>query len=239
MAAAAILLFAMGQYRHSVQSATKQDTVLVATGEIPKGTTGDAIAAQRRFKSTPIIATQVSAGALSDAAFVQGKVAVSDILPGQQLTAADFSAPTGVLGQLAPDQRAMSVAIDEEHGDTDVVQAGDHVDIYGEFTVNGAPEVGLLFPDVLVLKPAGATAGSTTAGSTGASGATTGTSLVLALSTSQVPALAYAVDNGKLWLALRPANGTAPALGSTTLSAVLSLSSASSALSTSTTGKHP
>ncbi len=228
VAAAAILVFAMGQYRHNVQTITKQSTVLISTGEIQTGTLGAAVAAKGLFKTSPILATQVSAGAITDAGYLQGKVAASNILPGQQLTTADFITPPGVLGQLYPEQRAVSVAIDEAHGDTDVVHAGDRVDVYGEFTVGTRPVVTLMVADALVLKPAGG-ASATAAGTTGA-GTATGSSLVLAVTTTAAPAVAFAADNGKIWIVLRPlrAAPTDPAV--TTLSSIMNMSATANAI---------
>ena len=45
--AAGILIFAMARYRHSVNAEGKQQTVLVASGVIQKGTSGDAIASEQ------------------------------------------------------------------------------------------------------------------------------------------------------------------------------------------------
>jgi Flp pilus assembly protein CpaB len=196
--AAGILMFALGRYRTSLQATTKQATVLVATGEIQKGTSGDTIAAEKLYKSTPIVSTQLAVGAIGNASAIAGQTAVADILPGQQLTAADFAAATGVPGVLTPNQRAISVSIDEPHGDTDVVRAGDHVDIYTTFTVHDKPSMLLLAPNVLVLKPASAT--PAVIGGT----PVTGGSLILAVNSRQVPQVAFASDNGKLFLSLRP-----------------------------------
>ena len=164
LAATVILVFALGSYRKSVNTTVKQDTVLVATSLIPKGSSGDVIAAQQRFKATPVLAAQVSAGALSDSSFVRGKVAVSDILPGQQLTAADFTATavSGFVAKLAPSQRAISISVDPSHGLGGVVQAGDHVDVYGSYSnspTDQRPLIALVAADALVLAVPGAAAG--------------------------------------------------------------------------------
>ena len=52
--AAAILIFAMARYRHSVNAEGNPETVFVASGEIQKGTSGDAIASGQLFKPTSI-----------------------------------------------------------------------------------------------------------------------------------------------------------------------------------------
>jgi Flp pilus assembly protein CpaB len=229
--AAGLLVFALGQYKQKNQTATVQATVLVATGEIHKGSTGVAIVAANLFKSTPVVATQVVPGALSDSSALKGSVAQADILPGQQLTAADFTTVVGVAGQLGPDQRAVSVSIDEAHGDTDVLAAGDSVDVYAALVSKGIPFLSLLIPDALVIKPAGAAAAP--ASGTTAPAAPAGGSLVLAVSAAQAPMLAYAADNGKVWIVLRPANATNPVPGITTLSSILRTATST------TTGTHP
>src|SRR5438045_249187 len=80
--AGAILLFAITSYRHGVSAANKQSTVFVAKRLIQKGTSGDAIASGQMFTATRIAQKEVSAGAISDSATLQGKVAAKDILPG-------------------------------------------------------------------------------------------------------------------------------------------------------------
>jgi pilus assembly protein CpaB len=220
-AAAIILVVAVGQYKQSATPATVQDTVLVATHVIQKGTSGDVIASEQLFKSTPVIAKNVAPGALTNAAALQGSYAVNTILPGQQLTASNFASQAGVLSQLAPDQRALTLTLDTQHGNIGVIEPGDHVDVYGSFNCAGYGELGtggkavtcsgagsssipivrLLIANALVLKaPSAAT---TIGGSNGTSGGVT-----LAVSQTQTADLAFAADWGKVWLSLRPANAT-------------------------------
>lgn len=216
VAAAAILVFALGRYRTGLRTVTKQATVLVATGNIPKGTSGNAIAARGLYKPLPIVSTQLAAGAISDASLLQGKILSTTVLPGQQLTLADFTAVTGLTGVLAPNQRAISVAVDEAHGDTDVLQSGDRVDIYAQLA-NGqkATTMILLVPDALVIKP-----GSSVPASVGGV-SISGASLVLAVTAQQAPQVAFASANGSLYLSLRPANATPTPPSATTLNSIL------------------
>jgi Flp pilus assembly protein CpaB len=219
-AAAVVLLIALSQYKQSVSLANRQETVLVATGSIQKGTSGDLIAQQQLYKPTPVLVKTLAVGALTNAAALQGQVAVQNILPGQQLTAADFAASTsGVVGQLSPGQRALSIALDSEHGLVGELQAGDHVDVYGDFSASGNSGSGsgavvkLLIPNALVLKTP--TTGSGVSGS-GGSGA-----VVLAVNDTQVGPLAFAAENGKVWLALRPGAASTPHVGLTTFNSVV------------------
>jgi len=230
LAAGAVLVFAVGRYKQAAQATVQPDTVLVATGQIQKGMTGTEISAEKLYKLAPVTPTQVSPGALTDAGVLPGKVAAIAILPGQQLTATDFTVQTGVSGELAPNERAISISIDEAHGDTDVVQAGDRVDVYGSLTVDGKPVIGLLVPGALVLKPAVASATGSGAAATGssASASPSGGDVVLVVTNNEVPLIEYAVDNAKLWLILRPSNATNPRPGLTGLASIVAANQISS-----------
>jgi Flp pilus assembly protein CpaB len=133
---------------------------------------------------------------------LRGLVAAHDIYPGQQLTVADFVAvAAGSLQMnLAADQRAIAVPIDGGRGLIGQIGPGDHVDVYVGFNQQGTggaqPVLKLLMENILVLR---------TADTGGPAG-----SIVLRGSGKQTAALAFASDNGKLWLVLRPASGAKP-----------------------------
>jgi Flp pilus assembly protein CpaB len=172
--------------------------VLVSTARIQNGASADAIATQHLYKVEPVLASQVSAGAIVNAGSIVGKVAADTILPGEQLTAADFTtAPTavGVSAVLAPTERAVAVTLDSAHAVADVLEAGDQVDVYGSFD----SVVSLLVPDALVLKPP--------ATASGGSGGT----VLLETSMQLTPRIMWMFDNGKVWLELRGVNATNPA----------------------------
>ena|SRR5436305_5430782 len=204
--AAGILIFAMARYRNSVNSEANQQTVLVASGLIQKGTSGDAIASEQLFRPSSVATKQVSTGAVADTVQLHGKVAAQDIYPGQQLTASDFTASGGITGQLAPSQRAVTVPVDSAHGMVGQIHSGDHVDVYAGFLLEpeqggrNHPVLRLLMSNVQVLKAA-SEAGGGLAGGGGQK-----TDVTLNATDVQAGPLAFAADNGKLWLVLRPAN---------------------------------
>jgi Flp pilus assembly protein CpaB len=239
--AAGILMFALGQYKTGLKTPTLQATALVATAQITTGTSGDVVASRGLYKSTPIVASQLAPGAISDASMLTGKVASVNILPGQQLTVADFSGVTGVSGLLTPGQRAVAISITESPGATDVLQPGDRVDVY-ETAKPGAPIV-LMGQNIQVIKQSGATVSAGTPGSasaapasnsagssssggsassstTGSSSSTggaaspstvSGGSLVLAVTDKQASDFVWAAESATLYLTLRPPNATGSA----------------------------
>jgi Flp pilus assembly protein CpaB len=212
--AAGILVFAMQRYRHHVVAENNPETVFVATGVIQKGTSGDSIAAQQLFKPSSVAGKQVASGAIADASVLRGKVATADIYPGQQLTASEFTSSTGLPAQLGPTQRAMTISVDPSHGMVGQIHDGDHVDVWANLeggSGRGVPFVHLLIANAPVLKAAS---------SGGGVGLSTGnqqnqlSNVTLKVSDTQAGALAYAADNGKVWLVLRPANATSSASAS-------------------------
>jgi pilus assembly protein CpaB len=246
--AAGILMYALSGYKHGTAAAPAQATVLVAAGEIQKGTSGDLIASEKLYKSTPIIASQLAPGAISNSSALAGTVAGADILPGQQLTSAEFTATVGVAGVtalLSPNERALSVPVDEVQGDLDVLQPGDRVDLYASLLNANVLTISLLDPDVLVIKTPSSVpldtatpASTTTTTSTAAASTSAAGAMVFAVNSSVVENIELTADAGKVWVALRPANADAPAAGNiTTIRSVLAQAAAArnSGTTTSTT----
>jgi Flp pilus assembly protein CpaB len=211
VAGISILVYLNG-YRNSVNAEGAPVTVLVAKGTIPKGTPGAAIAASGLFAATTIRQSQLRDGAYSDPGILRGKVASHDIYAQQQLTAADFtSGATSVASTLTKTERVVSIPLDSAHGVTSQLEAGDHVDVFAGFNVipvgpagtplgsgQARPMLRLVMQDVPVVAVAKSTGGSTNGGSANVS---------VRVNDRQAAELAFASDNGKLWLALRPASG--------------------------------
>lgn len=193
-----VLLAYLYSYRNSVNSSAAPATVLVAKNLIQKGTPGDIIGTSDQFQVASVPQGQLQTGALTDPAALTGRVAATDIYPGQQLTDLAFAyAPAGTLQtKIAGADRAITVSIDAEHGMIGEIATGDHIDIYVGLNRLGPggtqPIIKLLMEDVTVLR----------APLPGASGLYT-----LRANTRQAAVLAYASDNGILWFVLRPASG--------------------------------
>jgi Flp pilus assembly protein CpaB len=205
--AAGILAFALNRYRRSIETQAKGATVLVANRLIEKGTAGAAIGVGQFVSTTKILDKQVAQGALANTAALHGQVANTDIYPGQQLTAADFT-PGGLFySKLPPNLRAVAVPVNTAQGLIGNVQTGDRVDVYVSFKREGRNPayVRLVAPNVVVLDAA-----QKSSGGLGTSTANTSASDVLEVSAHQAAELAFGSDFGKIWLVLRPADGTSP-----------------------------
>ena len=213
--AAGVLVFALGRFKTNVtqqqqQQVVPQTSVLVATGEITKGMTGTEIAQKKLYKVEPVSTSAVTLGAITDAGELSAQSAVSDILPGQQLTTTDFSELASVSLVLNKGERAVEIAVSGAPGAVDITNPNSRVDIYGDAsssTVGGVSEAAagtaapagyqLVQQNVRVLKPA--TAAPVTIGNQSVAGST----LVLIVARSHVEQLLNDQQNG-IYLVLRP-----------------------------------
>jgi pilus assembly protein CpaB len=192
-----VLVVYLHNYRNSVNSAVATGPVLVAKNLIPKGTSGDTIAATSQYQVSQLPKSEFKNGAITDPGILTGRVALTDIYPRQQLTAAEFSLPgVDTLGQhITGQERAISVSLDAVHGLAGQIASGDHIDVYvglPDISRSGGGLIKLLIADMTVLRaPLSASSGVFT----------------LKATTKQAAVLAWAQDNGKLWFVLRPPSG--------------------------------
>lgn len=210
LAAVAVLVYVQ-HYRSSVKAGGEPATVLVASSLITKGTPGTAVAAKHQFTTASIRENQLRDGAISDPSSLTGRVAADDIYPGQQLTAFDFvNTPDTVASRLVGDQRAITLPLDSAHGLIGNVRTGDRVDVYVGFNVTpvdtaGRPTGGQGQPVLrLVVQNAPVLAIEAKKSSTLSSSASQQNRVTLRVNPTQAGALAFAADNGKVWLVLRP-----------------------------------
>ena len=210
--AAGLVLVYVGRYRNSVSSVGQPVTVLVARGKIPKGSSGDVIAAKSLYTTTTLRQSQVLEGAFSDPASLRGEVAAVDIAAGSQLKATDFApVSTNPAGTLTGTQRIVSIPFSGANGLSGELQAGDHVDVYVGFNVvpvsptgvavaggQSRPVVRRILSDVTVVGQGGKTSGVLASGD--------GT-ISFRVTDDQAAELQFAAQNGTLWLALRPSIG--------------------------------
>jgi Flp pilus assembly protein CpaB len=193
------LLAYLTSYKDSVNSTAAPVSVLVAQKLIQQGTTGDVLRTNAGYyKPTDIAKSNVEDGAIVNPATLSGQVALTDISPGQQLTASDFGpATSSVSTQLNPNQRAVVVALGSPQQVGGQIAAGSHVDVWVTSTAqasNGVtkPLAKLLFQDMYVLNSSSSNGGNVT----------------LRATPMQAGQLIFASSNDSIWLVLRPTIGT-------------------------------
>ena len=218
--AVVLLLLYLRSYRSSVNSGKQPERVLVATKNIPPGTSGNLIAQKQLYTVATVQKDQLELNAITDPSALSGRVAAAAIFPGQQLTQTDFSteAPQSLNYQITGRQRAIAVNVSANHGLVGQVVAGDTVDIYMGTSGQGGTSkrtgkalpsgqlVTLFMPNVYVLV---------------APGSGPGGSAVLRINTRDAAKFAILSDSTTVWLVLRPAVGASRTPPSTATLATL------------------
>jgi Flp pilus assembly protein CpaB len=213
--AVVLLLVYLSQYRSSLNNSNETVPVLVANQLIPQGSSGDTVASQRWYKQVEVKRGDLQSGAITDPSQIAGRIASSDVFPGTQLTTTEFTAAPSdsAAYKLKGDDRAIAIPFDAAHGAVGYVHAGDHVDILAGFNVvpldsNGVPKTGaqqrpvlkVIAQDVPVLfVPPGVKPGSQNSASN---------AIVVELTDAQASNVAFASDNGRLWVTVRGPGGS-------------------------------
>jgi Flp pilus assembly protein CpaB len=195
-----LLLLYLNQYRDSVAGDNARSSVLVAKNLILEGTSGDVVAAKQNYQVAEIQNKELKVGAVADPAYLNSRVATTDIYPGQQITTADFSSETtnAVDTQITGTQRAISIDLDNVHGSLSQLKVGDTIDLYVSLGAakSGQALVKLFRPNVMVLDvPAG--------------GENEG-NLMLRIQQQDAADFAYAADNTQIYFVIRPNAGARP-----------------------------
>lgn len=200
-----VLLFALQQYRGAVADDGEAAKVLVANALIAQGSSGDVLPTEDLVKVAEVRADQLEEGALTDPSALRGQVASREILPNQQLTEEDFTiSDQGLQTKLAGTDRGIGVPVEAPQAVAGQLRTGDRVDVHAalEVTTFGAganrPVVKTLMQNVLVLRGSG--------GEEESKGGDEKV-VVLRVSADSAADLAFASENGKVWLALRPGAG--------------------------------
>jgi Flp pilus assembly protein CpaB len=194
LAAIALIVY-LNQYRNSVNKGAVPQQVLVAKKLIQQDTSGELIASSGLYTVKQVAKSAVQTGAFVDTSDLAGKVALKNIYPGDQLTAADFA--TGVVSvnqALSRGQRAVVIPLDSPGEVDGQVAPGDDVDVYALInatTTNGStvPVVREVLQNMYVLN-------------------TDSTGVTLRATPLEAAKLIFASGNEKLWLTLRPPRGS-------------------------------
>jgi Flp pilus assembly protein CpaB len=202
--AALLTMMYVTNYQRSVDNDVADVPVLVATDDIPAGTSG-AQAAQR-VEEHMVEQQNVAPGAVSDPELLKTLVVSQAIYGGEQVTRQRFSSATeiGVRSQLEGNMRAVAVNGDPYQLLAGTLRSGDHIDVVASLKIDPDKDVHatrIVLRDLQVLKPA-ASPGAESRLQGGAGGENF--SVLLAVSDTQVQKLFHVMKHGDWTLQLRP-----------------------------------
>lgn len=212
VATLALISYVRGAKSKAVQSEAPVE-VYVAKATIPQGTLGSAATSEGLIIQRPIPRADAAPGDITSLTQIQTGEASADILQGEQIQAAQFVAPQALHEGLLPipaGMQAMSVQVAIVPAVDGFIQQGDTISVIAQVNSGGVQDRFLL-QDVQVLAVGGPVVPSASPAPAAAPVSTV--VLTLALAPAQAEKLAFATQNGQLYLTLVPKGqqpGTTP-----------------------------
>jgi len=129
--AAVLVTVYVANYRKHVQQGAQNVAVLVASTDIPSGTSGSTIIAGHMLKQLTVPRTALTPGAISSPDQIARLVSTDQIMAGEQISTRRFgnALELGVRAQLKGTQRAIQVAGNPNQVLAGTLRVGDHVDL--------------------------------------------------------------------------------------------------------------
>jgi Flp pilus assembly protein CpaB len=204
--AALFVGFYVSNYKRTVEHSQQHVSVFVAARDIPEGTSGADVVSKGYLKQEQVLRQSVVPGAISSEVQVEKLVAAQPTYAGEQISLTRFSteATQGIRGVLRGPMRAVQVAGDANQTLAGTLKTGDHVDLVANVKVGDSSNQRSISRIVLrnlrVLRAAdGGSLGPKLSSSTGES-----SSVLLAVTDTQVQKLFYVTKNDDWTLELRP-----------------------------------
>jgi Flp pilus assembly protein CpaB len=185
-------------YRNSVTKGAGLVKVLVATRDIPAGTTGSTVASGGFLKSERVPRRAVVPGSVVSGAPLTPLVATDPIHKGEQVTLRQFGPMTqaGIFAKFSGKERAVALAGEPTQLLAGTVSDGDRVDVVADvqYTARGISRASsrVILRDLFVLEaPDGGTSGEKAAAT-------------LVMTDREAQTMSWALQNSQWFLALRP-----------------------------------
>jgi Flp pilus assembly protein CpaB len=200
LVAALLTSFYVTNYQRNVREDETNVKVYVASRDIPAGTPGSEIS--KLLDQSEIVRRSVVPGAISSPNQVGELVTTQPIYAGEQVSTRRFATPAerGVRAEIKGTMRAFQVSGDENQLLAGTLRAGDRVDVVASVKIDdsGFAVTRIVLRDIEVLKAAD------TAGAESKLSQTTGISVLLAVTDTQVQKLFHVLRNTAWSIDLRP-----------------------------------
>jgi Flp pilus assembly protein CpaB len=226
LVAAGLVVMYTSNVKSQADKSIKTTTVVVSKGDIVAGTPVNTLVTGNAFATRQVATKDVVPGAFTSVSSLNTSLATAtNITAGAQITPAMFSdsKDTAIVNQIHGTMRAVQLAFNANRVLGGTLKAGDHVDIYGEGTIQASNNnskysqqtvAARIITNVEVLSTydtgvagppltsaSGANSASGTADGSG------GDAVILAVPQNLLPDLMLIRATGGFWMALRPSHG--------------------------------
>jgi Flp pilus assembly protein CpaB len=224
--AAGLVIMYTSNVKHEADKSIRTTTVVVSKGDIVAGTPLNTLVDGGAFTTRQVATKDVVPGAFTSIASLNTSLATAtNITAGAQITPAMFSdsKDTAIVNQIHGTMRAVQVAFNANRVLGGTLKAGDHVDIYGETTIQASVNnskyqqqtvAGRIITNVEVLStydtgvagvPLTSASGANSA--SGTDNGEGGDAVIIAVPQNLLPDLMLIRADGEFWMALRPSHG--------------------------------
>jgi Flp pilus assembly protein CpaB len=197
-----LTLFYVTNYKRSVQNDATDVSVYVAARDVPAGKAGAELTKGHDLTLTKLERRHVVAGAISSPDQIDNLVLADPLYAGEQVTLRHFSdvAAQGIRSQLKGTMRAVQVAGDPNQLLAGTLKTGDHIDVVANVRTKSdtnANVTRIVLRDLTVLSgPDESTVAKVSSGGS--------TSIIVAVTDTQVQRLFYVMKNADWTVELRP-----------------------------------
>jgi pilus assembly protein CpaB len=224
--AAGLVIMYTSNVKHNADQSIKTTTVVVAKGDIVAGTPLNTLVDGGAFTTRQVATKDVVPGAFTSISSLNTSLATAtNITAGAQITPAMFSdsKDTAIVNQIHGTMRAVQLAFNANRVLGGTLKAGDHVDIFGEMTIQSSRNnssysqqtvAARIITNVEVLSTydtgVATTPLTSASGANSASGTDDGSggdAVILAVPQNVLPDLMLIRAGGEFWMALRPGHG--------------------------------
>lgn len=203
--AALFVGFYVTNYKRTVEKSQQHVSVWVAARDIPEGTAGSDVVEKGYLKQQQVLRQSVVPGAITSEKQIDSLVAASPTYAGEQISLTRFSteATQGIRGVLRGPLRAIQIAGDPNQTLAGTLRTGDHVDLVANVKIGDSSSTRsvsrIVLRNLRVLKAPDSGSGVAHVSST-----TDNSSVLLAVTDTQVQKLFYVIKSDDWTLELRP-----------------------------------
>ena len=224
--AAGLVIMYTSNVKHNADQSIKTTTVVVSKGDIVAGTPLNTLVDGGAFTTRQVATKDVVPGAFTSISSLNTSLATAtNITAGAQITPAMFSdsKDTAIVNQIHGTMRAVQLAFNANRVLGGTLKAGDHVDIFGEMTIQASVnnskyqqqtvaariitnvEVLSTYDTGVATEPLTSASGANSA--SGTDDGSGGDAVIIAVPQNLLPDLMLIRADGEFWMALRPSHG--------------------------------
>jgi pilus assembly protein CpaB len=229
--AAGLVIMYTSNVQKQADRSISTTTVVVSKGDIVAGTPVNTLVSGNAFTTRHVATKDVVPGAFTSISSLNTSLATAtNITAGAQVTPAMFSnsKDTAIVNQIHGTMRGVQMAFNANRVMGGTLKAGDHVDIFGVFSIQSARSnskfsemtvAGMTLRNIEVLStydtgvadpPLTSASGANSA--SGTDDGTGGDAVILAVPQNEIPSLQLTRKAGDFWIAVRPGHGAQDAI---------------------------